>query len=157
MPKTKILICILLILTVLSFYACTDAQTQTKSTSETAETVVPTETLSGNPLIDAGLQERFVLNGSGTKAIGYYACIKIPKATLKALTLEEYTVFCETIVKNIKYNWISIICDDGTGIQFTGSQYAIATYGTINYEGVIIDEIGDIKQTETGFIYEEYN
>ncbi len=114
-----------------------------------------TEPVSTNPLIAAELQRAPVYNGSRTDILGFYAWIHIEKTTLKQITVEEYTEFCETVVDNANYNWVSIICDDWTGIQFTGSQYTIATYGKINYEGVITQDIGCIKQTEDGFIYEE--
>lgn len=115
---------------------------------------MPTETLSSNPLIAADLQTQYVLNGSETAVIGQYAYIKIAKTTLQGITEEEYRDFCTTIVEDSIYNWVSIICDDGTGIQFTGSQYIWATYGTITYEGVITDELGTIKDSGSCFEYE---
>jgi len=111
--------------------------------------------ISDNPLIAAEFVDDLVLNGSGTDALGFCGLIRISKATLRGITIDEYVEFCEEYVGNIKYLWVSIICDDGTGIQFTGSQYTIATYGTIDYEGKIIEDLGYIRQTATGFNYEQ--
>lgn len=150
--RKSIFICMILSI-VLCLAACGDDLFSTFST--TAGTTTTLESISSNPLIAADLQHGYIRNGSGTDVIGRYAYIKITKSTLEEITLEEYKEFCEDVVDNIIYNWVSIICDDGTGIQFTGSQYTIATYGTITYEGVIIQDIGYIRQTENGFKYEE--
>lgn len=109
---------------------------------------------SKNPLIAAELETEAVMNGSKTDILGFRAHISMPKAALKEITLEQYTEFCNTVLKDSTYNWVSIRCDDGTGIQFTGSQFVIATYGTMDYEGIVVKESGYIKQTETGFEYE---
>lgn len=125
------------------------------SITEPPEATVPSEPISDNPLIQAELYRGFVMNGSGTKAIGQYAYIRISKETLKGITVEEYAEFCETVVQGSIYNWVSIICNDGTGLQFTGSNCTIVSYGTINYEGIIEQNIGYIKQTKDGFVYEK--
>ena len=109
-----------------------------------------------NPLLAAEFVDDLVINGSGTGALGYRGYIKISKEILKEVTVEEYYEFCKEHVKDrVKYLWVSIICDDGTGIQFAGTQYTIATYGTIDYEGVIIEDIGYISQNGNCFYYEE--
>ncbi len=118
------------------------------------ETTVPIETISDNPLIAAELCTDFVLNGSKTDVIGQRAYIKLSKSGLKEITLDEYREFCEAVVDNSIYNWISIICDDGTGIQFAGSQYFFASYGAIDYEGCITQEEGVIHYTGEEFIFE---
>lgn len=151
----KIVSTILLFALLLTMSACEESTNSTPSTA--AGTTAPTETLSDNPLIAAELQHGFVYNGSNTEVLGQYAYITISKSTLESISLDEYTEFCETVVDRSIYKWVSIICDDGTGIQFTGSQYVIATYGTINYQGVIIQAIGDIMQNETGFEYIDQN
>ena len=130
------------------------SSTRTDSNTSPAETMSPTETLSSNPLLAAELRRGYVRNGSGTDVIGQYAYIKISKETLEGITVEDYTEFCETVVDSSIYNWVSIICDDWTGIQFTGSQYVMATYGEITYEGIIIEDMGIIRQTKDGFQFE---
>ena len=138
---------------ILGLAACVGNNNSSHASSD--ETTLPSEPVSDNPLIAAELQKGFVYNGSRTEVIGQNAWICIDKSTLKEITLEEYTEFCQNVVEGSIYNWISIICGDGTGIQFVGSQITWATYGTINYQGVIIEDIGYINQTSDGFVYEE--
>ena len=147
----KIIAAILLISLILFVAGCGSS---VSNETTVPETTVQTEPISDNPLIAAELLENFVLNGSGTDVIGKCAYIKISKSVLKSITEEEYAEFCEEVAGSVLYNWVSIICDDWTGIQFTGSQYTFATYGSINYMGEIIEDIGYIRQTETGFEYE---
>ncbi len=148
---------LLLIVLLLVGCASENAVPQTEAAGTNApeaETTVPTETISDNPLIAAELHTRLVLNGSNTDVIGECAYIKISKSDLKEITVDEYKEFCETVVDRSIYNWISVICDDGTGIQFSGSQYIFASYGTINYEGCIMQEDGIIHYTGEEFIFE---
>lgn len=108
-----------------------------------------------NPLLAAEFVDDLVVNGSGTGALGYRGYIRISKEILKEVTVEEYYEFCKEHVKDsVKYLWVSIICDDGTGIQFEGTQYVIATYGKIDYEGVITEDVGYIRQKGNDFYYE---
>lgn len=106
-----------------------------------------------NPLIAAELQSIPFFNGSKTEILGFYAYIEISKADLKQITAEDYEEFCAEIVDGSHYNWVTIKCDDGTGIQFPGSQYTIATYGKLDSEAIITTAIGDILQTSNGFEY----
>ena len=62
-----------------------------------------------------------VESGTGEK-IGEYAFIEISKGQLEAVTAEQYKDFAETVVKDSGYNWVAIICDDGTGICFPGAE-----------------------------------
>ena len=73
-----------------------------------------------NVLMDYDLTVKDVKTGSGDK-IGEYAYIRITKAQLQAITEENYKEFVETVVKDSGYNWVAILCDDGTGICFPGT------------------------------------
>ena len=110
---------------------------------------------SNNPLLKKDLCEGDILDEAGTNVIGQYAYIKISKAILKKVTLQEYAEFCSEVVDNSKYNWVSIFCKDGTGIQFTDASYSIAVYGWIDEDGIIAKDIGYIIQTEDGFEYKD--
>ena len=57
---------------------------------------------------------------------------------------------CNEVVKDSGYNWVTISCGDGTGIQFQGSLSYLATYGTLDNEGCIVDAIGTIMLQEDG-------
>lgn len=95
-----------------------------------------------------------VYNGTSTEVIGQRAYIILPKDALKEITAEGYSQFVSSAVKDSGYNWFSIICDDGTGINFAGCSSAFATYGEMDSEGSITDPIGYISLTEDGYVYE---
>ena len=78
-----------------------------------------------NPLTACALTVKDVESGTGEK-IGEYAYIEINKGQLESVTAEQYKDFAETVVKDSGYNWVAIICDDGTGICFPGSMYYMA-------------------------------
>lgn len=127
-----------------------------KSLYEMAGIDDPVVAMAENPLMAAELKEAPVWNGSGTEIIGYRGYIEITKAELKSITVDDYKLFCETVVDDSGYNWITIICDDGTGVQFTSSLYRWASYGTIDDEGIIITELGSINKTGDSFEYESF-
>ena len=54
------------------------------------------------------------------------------------------------------HNYVSIMCEDGTGIVFPGSLSLIATYGELDKDGSILESKGDILLQEDGtYLYEE--
>lgn len=113
--------------------------------------VVPVD---DNPLTACPLNVGDVESGSGEK-IGEYAYIEIAKVQLEAVTMEDYKTFAETVVKDSGYNWVAIICDDGTGICFPGSMYYVAQYGKQDTDGGILEVIGTITLDESGgYTYE---
>lgn len=119
----------------------------------------PTEEIesTGNILLDAELNVDDVMNGYGTEKIGEYAYISISKADALELSMEEYDAFCTTVVKDSGYNWVTIFFDDGTGLQFQGSLYTLATYGTLDSDGCIEESIGMVLSTEESvYEYSEY-
>ena len=102
-----------------------------------------------NVLMDYDLTVKDVKTGSGDK-IGEYAYIRITKAQLQAITEENYKEFVETVVKDSGYNWVAILCDDGTGICFPGSMYYVGTYGKQDTDGSILEDYGDIPLEDIG-------
>lgn len=103
-----------------------------------------------NPLMNADVQVGDVMNGTKTEKIGEWAEIRISKEVLKNVTQEQYAEFCESVVKDSGYNWFTITCEDGTGIQFAGSVYTVATYGKLDNEGCITETTGTIMSESDG-------
>ena len=79
-----------------------------------------------------------------------WAEVVVDKELLKATTNEEFAEFCNEVVKDSGYNWVTISCGDGTGIQFQGSLSYLATYGTIDTDGCIEEAAGMIVLQEDG-------
>lgn len=69
-----------------------------------------------NVLMDYDLIVKDVKSGTGD-VIGEYAYIRIMKKQLEEITEANYKEFAETVVKDSGYNWVAIMCDDGTGIS----------------------------------------
>lgn len=110
-----------------------------------------------NVLMDYDLTVKDVKSGTGDK-IGEYAYIRVMKSQLEEITEENYKEFAETVVQDSGYNWIAIICDDGTGICFPGSMYYVAQYGKQDSDGSILEEYGTIYLNEYGgYTYEKFD
>lgn len=118
------------------------AEPETEKEPEKSNAIEKPE--SDNPLMNADVQVGDVMNGTKTEKIGEWAEIRISKEVLKKVTQEQYAEFCESVVKDSGYNWFTIICEDGTGIQFAGSVHTVATYGNLDNEGCITETIGTI-------------
>lgn len=99
---------------------------------------------SSNPLLNAQINTSPVKSGDNSKTLGTYAYINISKSILKAVTMDQFTEFAQAIVDNSGYNWVSIICEDGTGICFSGSDIYYPSYGKLDADGAITDGYGDI-------------
>ncbi len=109
-----------------------------------------------NPLTQAKVKTADVMNGSGTDKIGERAYIEISKEDLQNVTQEDFKEFAETIVKDSGYNYFTVICNDGTGVFFGGSEIIIVSYGKLNDEGMLEEAAGDILLQDNGeYIYEE--
>lgn len=102
-----------------------------------------------NVLMDYDLIVKDVKSGSGD-VIGEYAYIRIMKRQLEEITEENYKEFAESVVKDSGYNWVAILCDDGTGICFPGSMYYVADYGKQDADGSISEIYGTITLNESG-------
>ena len=110
-----------------------------------------------NVLMDYDLIVKDVQSGSGEK-IGEYAYIRVMKSQLEEITEENYKEFAETVVQDSGYNWVAIICDDGTGICFPGSMYYAAQYGKQDSDGGILEQYGAITLNENGgYTYESFD
>lgn len=119
--------------------------TQTEKTEAVAtEEVLQNQEGGSNILLNAPVTVHDVKNGTKTEKIGEWAEVVVGKDLLKSVTNEEYAEFCNQVVKDSGYNWITISCGDGTGIQFQGSISYVATYGKINTDGCIDTAIGTI-------------
>lgn len=101
-------------------------------------------------LMNAEIQIGDVLNGTKTEKLGEWAEIQIGKETLKEITQEQFLEFCNDTVRDSGYNWFTISCEDGTGIQFAGSIPYVSTYGSLDNEGCITESIGTITIQEDG-------
>ena len=108
------------------------------------------ETGSINVLMTAPVTVHDVKNGTKTEKIGEWAEVVVAKELLEATTDEEFAEFCNEVVKDSGYNWVTISCGDGTGIQFQGSISSAATYGKIDTDGCIEESIGTIMVQEDG-------
>lgn len=128
-----------------------DPETEENSTekpeSDTESTENGTESTSDNPLVAAELHVGDVMNGTRTDKIGEYAYIEISREKMKNVTMEQYAEFCSEVVKDSGYNWVTIDFGDGYGIQFQGSIPSISSYGSLDTEGCITEQIGTIMLT----------
>ena len=108
-----------------------------------------------NPLLSATFSLDEVKSGVGDNALGQYGYIKIDKKDLKTVTNEQFTEFAEQKVQDSGLNWVSIICDDGTGICFAGSISYVAEYGEVDTDRAILKSTGVIMRTDSGYTYEQ--
>lgn len=95
-----------------------------------------------------------VANGSESDVIGQRAYIEVSKDELKDMDEEQYSELC-SYVETLDNNWFSVICDDKTGLVFTGCSSAIVTYGQLDDSGRIETSIGDIVKSGESFSYTE--
>lgn len=102
-----------------------------------------------NVLMDYDLTVKEVKSGDGS-VIGQRAYIRIMKSQLQEITSENFVEFVESRVRDSGYNWVSIICDDGTGICFPGSMVQVADYGKLDDDGSILESYGTIALEEDG-------
>lgn len=79
--------------------------------------------------------------------------VTVPKETLKATTEPEFREFCSAVVKDSGYSWVTIVCGDGTGIQFPGSFAGAAEYGMVDGYGQIDEPLGYISLKNGKYIY----
>lgn len=121
-----------------------EPEEETPAVSEEQEKAETAQAESINVLMTAPVTEHEEKND--TK----WAEIVVDKELLKATTNEEFAEFCNEVVKDSGYNWVTISCGDGTGIQFQGSLSYLATYGTIDTDGCIEEAAGMIVLQEDG-------
>ena len=130
--------------------------TNTQKTTNTGEKTAIDNSVNdaneSNPLIAAELQVADVNSGSGKK-IGEYAYINVDLETMDTVTMDQYDQFCNEVVKDSGYNWITIDFGDGSGLCFQGGNQTAATYGTLDGEKCITEQKGNVMKTGDG-IYE---
>lgn len=152
------IVILVLVATMFMLNACSGKGTDTSSLSENLKTEEQTtySTVHENLLMQAKVKKAKIKNGLGTGQVGERAYIEINKEDLRNVTQEDFKEFASSVVKDSGYNWVSIICNDGTGICFIGSMEYLAQYGKIDNEGAIEEVIGDITIGDSGtYIYEE--
>lgn len=131
------------------------SEVSTQSTVSGSSVAASSETNADNPLLLAEWQTAPVMNGFRTEQIGERGYIQITKADLKKITNEQMVEFAEERVKDSGFNWVSIVCGDGTGICFTGSDITVPSYGEIDDEGAILKAIKNYRLKDG--IYEEWD
>lgn len=130
--------------------------TEPETPQEAKTELEEAKTESDNPLMNAKIQIADVMNGTKSEKLGEWAEIQISKAVLEEITQEQFSEFCNDIVNESGYNWFTISCEDGTGIQFAGSIPYVSTYGSLDNEGCIAESMGTIMVQEDGkYIYTE--
>lgn len=129
----------------------TDKENLDENATQDEDAVKDTDT--ENPLMAAELYVEDVLNGNGTEKIGEYAYIVINNDLIETLTMEQYDEFCDEIVADSGYNWVSIRFYNGTGLVFQGSIPSVATYGKLDTSNRIEEVIGTVMSTEEN-VYE---
>lgn len=129
----------------------TKAEGNTEKEAFKAETVHIKEAdmKTGNVLADADVYEVDVLNGLN-EVIGTRGEIKVKKKAMEKVTNEQFKEFAENTVAGEDYNWFTIFFEDNTGICFEGALSYCATYGTVDYDGTIIEAEGMIILGEDG-------
>lgn len=92
-----------------------------------------------NLLMKAKIQEAPVANGFGEK-IGTRAYITIPQEVLlEVVTFEDCGEFYRSF-QGKNYNWVSIVCPEGTGLVFPGAG-PLASYGKLDRDGRLTEDI----------------
>ena len=139
--------------------AATVPPTPTENVNPTATpspTVSPSPTAISNSLMDAEFIKESVTNGVKSDAIGQCGYIKIKKERLRSVSNKELADFVDQRVKGSGLNWVSIICEDGTGLCFTGSNPSMASYGEVDPQGAVEKSFGFILRGSDGaYTYKE--
>lgn len=122
-----------------------ESKSEEKASEEKKTTPTPEE--SKNPLLDAEVKVGDVMNGTKTEKLGEYAYVTVPLDTMKKVTMEQYDEFCDQKVSDSGYNWVTIDFGNGYGLQFQGSTAAVATYGSLDNEECIEEQLGIVMMT----------
>lgn len=86
-------------------------------------------------------------NGS---VVGKYAYVDFDKSRRSKITNDMFKEFVSKRVKDSGYNWVSIMFSDNIGICFAGSSELAASYGKIDSDGKVIEEISQIVLKDDG-------
>lgn len=96
-----------------------------------------------NILMNAPFETEKFLTNDGENTI-YRGYIQITKAALNAVTQAQFVEFVLSRVENSGFDWITIFCDDGTGIVFQNSDIQHPQYGQVDDIGRITQPIAQI-------------
>jgi hypothetical protein len=111
--------------------------TETRQTDEPQQQALQNQP--ENLLMKAKLQEAPVLNGQKQR-IGTRAYIAISeKDLLENVSFEDCGEFYRSF-QGKNYNWVSIICPEGTGLVFPGAG-PLASYGKLDRDGRLTEDI----------------
>lgn len=66
-----------------------------------------------------------------SKEVDRYAYIRTMKSQLKEITADNFVKFVSSQVDSADYDYLSIVCDDGTGLYFAGYRTTIAAFMAI--------------------------
>lgn len=84
------------------------------------------------------------------KEVGRYAFIRVTKTQLQEITAENFAEFVSARVDGADYDYLSIVCDDGTGICFAGCSTITADYGTLSENKTVGEVLGTISLADGG-------
>lgn len=84
------------------------------------------------------------------KEVGRYAFIRVMKSQLQEITVENYKEFVAARVDGANYDYVTIVCDDSTGICFAGCSTISADYGTLADNKTVSDVLGTITLVDGG-------
>lgn len=113
--------------------------------------------LTENPLLKTDFKIAEITNGANDTVPDVCGYIEIKKNELKSVTYEPFKDFVSNRVKNSGYSWVSIICDDGTGLNFRRSVADYADYGKMDKQGRINEAIGIVMFDTDDYFYYESN
>lgn len=83
-----------------------------------------------------------------------HGTISLQKPQLKALTETQFKDFCLKRVAHSSFAWLTLKCDDKTGIVFSGNCITTAAYGTLDENDYIKETLGIIILTPSGeYVY----
>lgn len=108
--------------------------------------------LTGNLLLDTELKIASVTSGAGD-VIGSRGEQSISKDELKTVSQEQFQEYMNKRVldsyKSANLKWVTIMFGDGTGLHFMPGT-AMATYGKVDGEGAIEEQIGVVAIQDDG-------
>lgn len=129
---------------------------QTESTVPEEKNASETKPVEKISLLKAKINIRALKKGDDK--IVAYGTLELKKAQLKALTHTQFSDFCAKRVSQSELAWLTLRCEDKTGIVFTGNCITTAFYGKLDENGYISETMGTILLTASGkYVYVSSN
>ena len=125
-----------------------ETTTEVPETKETTKAIAATEPVEKISLLKARINT-LALKKDGNKIV-FHGTLELKKSQLKALTHTQFSDFCAKRVSQLTYAWLTLKCEDNTGIVFTGNCITTATYCTLDENDYIGQSLGTILLTESG-------